>query len=52
VAVGDVIGERVEVASGLAAGEAVVVAGQERLRDGARVTVVPASETPNGEARP
>jgi multidrug efflux pump subunit AcrA (membrane-fusion protein) len=42
VEVGAALGDRVEVARGLAAGEPVVVAGQERLRDGARVTAVAA----------
>lgn len=52
VAVGAAIGQGIEVTSGLAAGEPVVVAGQERLRDGAQVTVVPASGVPDGRARP
>lgn len=41
VEVGDARGATVEVARGLAAGEPVVVAGQQRLRDGSAVTVAP-----------
>jgi multidrug efflux pump subunit AcrA (membrane-fusion protein) len=41
VTLGRRLGERVEVLSGLAAGEPVVVEGVARLRDGIRVTVAP-----------
>lgn len=39
-------GGRVEVVSGVAAGEQVIVAGQGGLKGGSRVTVVPASAAP------
>ncbi len=56
VEVGAALGDRVEVARGLAAGEPVVVAGQERLRDGARVTAgapaAPNAATAAAGARP
>ena len=40
---GDAVGARFVVEEGLAPGDALVVTGQERLADGAKVTVVPAT---------
>jgi len=40
VATGAVHGDSLEITSGIAAGEQLVVAGQQRLRDGARVQLV------------
>ncbi len=44
-------GGAVEVSAGLAAGEPVVVAAQERVRDGARVAPVPAAGADTSRAR-
>jgi len=44
VTVGDQFGDRIEIVAGLAAGEDVVIAGQERLADGIAVEV---EETPS-----
>ena len=50
---GAIAGDNVEIANGLAAGELVVVGGQQRLRDGAGARPMPApgarSATPEGE---
>ncbi len=43
--------ERVEVRKGLAAGEAVIVAGQTGLKDGAKIVRVDAQGRPEGEAK-
>ncbi|MBZ5710854.1 efflux RND transporter periplasmic adaptor subunit [Nannocystis pusilla] len=44
--------ERVEILKGLAAGEAVIVAGQTGLKDGAKIVRVDAQGRPEGEAKP
>ncbi|MCY1055156.1 efflux RND transporter periplasmic adaptor subunit [Nannocystis sp. SCPEA4] len=44
--------ERVEIVKGLAAGEAVIVAGQTGLKDGAKIVRVDAQGRPEGEAKP
>jgi multidrug efflux system membrane fusion protein len=49
IQIGPTDGDRVEVTSGLAAGDQVVVDGTDRLRDGARVTVqAPAAAAASG----
>ena len=40
-------GDSLEITSGLSAGDRVVIAGQQRLRDGARVQILGAASTPN-----
>jgi multidrug efflux pump subunit AcrA (membrane-fusion protein) len=45
-------GGAVEIVDGLAAGEPVIVAGQERVRDGARVTAVNSPVASTGRATP
>lgn len=47
VALGQTAVDRVQVASGLAAGDTVVTAGHQKLRPGARVTAVPGREVTN-----
>lgn len=42
-------GDRVEILSGLAAGEQLIVRGQERLKDGAEVKTKPAKAKPSGK---
>ena len=46
VTTGDARGDSLEILSGLVAGETVVVAGQQRLRDGARVEVTADTQIP------
>jgi RND family efflux transporter MFP subunit len=55
VTTGPAHGDSLEITSGIAKGEQVVVAGQQRLRDGARVQLVRVANQPNdstGGARP
>jgi multidrug efflux pump subunit AcrA (membrane-fusion protein) len=44
VETGTVYGREIEIKSGLTGDEAIVVAGQERLRDAVAVTIAPAAE--------
>jgi multidrug efflux pump subunit AcrA (membrane-fusion protein) len=44
VALGEVLGNRVQVARGLGAGERVVVQGASMVKDGERVEVLPTEE--------
>jgi multidrug efflux pump subunit AcrA (membrane-fusion protein) len=50
VAVGSPIDREIEITQGLEAGDLVVVAGQERMRDGASVTAT-VEQVPSGPAR-
>lgn len=52
VTLGVVDGERVAVKAGLAAGEVVVTAGGDRLRDGAQVLLPSAAPAPGAHAQP
>ncbi|WP_029913490.1 efflux RND transporter periplasmic adaptor subunit [Pelobacter seleniigenes] len=45
VTIGNLIGDQVEISSGLVGDEQIVLAGQDKLRDGAAVTVVKAGES-------
>jgi multidrug efflux system membrane fusion protein len=52
VTLGSVDGERVAVASGVAAGDVVVTEGGDRLRDGAPVQLPSAAPAPAASAAP
>jgi membrane fusion protein, multidrug efflux system len=46
VKVGPIDGDKVQIESGLVAGDRVVIDGSDRLRDGARITIPSAANTP------
>ncbi|MCE5333053.1 MAG: efflux RND transporter periplasmic adaptor subunit, partial [Desulfobacteraceae bacterium] len=52
VGTGPVYGREIAIKSGLAGGEDIVVAGQEKLRDGAKVTIAPGADVDGPRAAP
>ena len=52
VALGVTDGERVEVRSGLAPGDRIVVDGADKLRDGAKITLRAPTSVNSGTPRP